>query len=95
MKILVIKLRLRASWVKSLKEKRMIVLSITKRLRNTFNLSVAEVEMQDSHENIVIGICVVGTSDDILHSMKEKILDFVEDNTDAELVDIEEEQITY
>ena len=95
MKILVIKLKLRASWVKSLKEKRMIVLSITKRLRNTFNLSVAEVEMQDSHENIVIGICVVGTSDDILHSTKEKILDFVEDNTDAELVDIEEEQITY
>ena len=95
MEILVMKIKLRAAWVKSLKEKRMILLSITKRISNKFNVSVAEVGEQNVHEIIVIGICTVGTSSDILHSMKEKILDFVEDNTDAELIDIEEEQITY
>ena len=38
MKILLMKLELRAEWVHSLKEKRMIVLSLTKRLSNKFNV---------------------------------------------------------
>ena len=95
MKILVITLEFRAQWVKSLKEKRMIVLSLTKRLSNKFNISVSEVNHQDIHEKIVIGITSVATTKEVLYSLKEKILDFVEDNTDAELVKIEEEVIDY
>ena len=83
MKILIMRLELRAEWVKSLKEKRMIVLSLTKRLSNKFNVSVSEVNYQDVHEQIEIGIVSVGTTKEILYSLKEKILDFVEDNTDA------------
>ena len=52
MKILIMRLELRAEWVKSLKEKRMIVLSLTKRLSNKFNVSVSEVNYQDVHEQI-------------------------------------------
>ena len=95
MKILIMKLEFRAEWVKSLKEKRMIVLSLTKRLSNKFNVSVSEVDYQDVHEQIGIGIVSVGTTKEILYSLKEKILDFVEDNTDAELVRIEEQIIDY
>ena len=73
----------------------MIVLSLTKRLSNKFNVSVSEVNYQDVHEQIEIGIVSVGTTKEILYSLKEKILDFVEDNTDAELVRIEEEIIDY
>lgn len=42
MKILALKLKLRASWVHSLKEKRMIVKSLTAKLQNKFNVSAAE-----------------------------------------------------
>ena len=95
MKILIMRLELRAEWVNSLKEKRMIVLSLTKRISNKFNVSVSEVDLQDVHERIGIGIAAVSTTKEILYSLKEKILDFVEDNTDAELIKIEEEIIDY
>ena len=44
MKIIIMKVRLRASWVHSLKEKRMVVKSIVKKLQNKFNISVSEIE---------------------------------------------------
>ena len=68
---------------------------LTKRLSNKFNVSVSEVDHQDIHEQIVIGVTSVATTKEVLYSLKEKILDFVEDNTDAELVKIEEEIIDY
>ena len=50
MKILVIKIDLRAPYVHSLKEKRMIVKSIIGKLQNKFNISIREVENQDLHQ---------------------------------------------
>ena len=55
MKILVIKIDLRAPYVHSLKEKRMIVKSIIGKLQNKFNISIREVENQDLHQRISIG----------------------------------------
>ena len=77
MKVLVMTIKLRASWVHSLKEKRMIILSICKRLRNKFNVSVSEVGWQDKHQIIVIGISAVCHSKRIIDAMKEKVLDFI------------------
>ena len=95
MKVLVLKIKLRATWVHSLKEKRMVLLSISKRLSNKFNLSIAEVDDQDVHQSIVLGIAVIGTSHKVLDGMKENILDFIEENTDAEIVDIVEEMESF
>jgi len=47
MKILIMRVTLRASWVHSLKEKRMVIKSLMQRLRNKFNISVGEVDEQD------------------------------------------------
>lgn len=88
MKILIMKITLRASWVHSLKEKRMVVKSIVQKLKNKFNISVAEVDEQDIHQTIVIGIAAVCGSSAQVDSTMENIIDFVEANTDAELVDI-------
>jgi uncharacterized protein YlxP (DUF503 family) len=43
----------------SLKEKRHIIKSIIERLKSRFNVSVAEVELNDKWKNAVIGIACV------------------------------------
>lgn len=91
--ILCMRVKLRASWVQSLKEKRMVVKSIVQRLKNKFNISVSEVDEQDIHKTIVIGIAGVCASSAQCDSTMESILDFIEDNTDAEMIDIEKEEI--
>lgn len=93
MKILLMKVTLRASWVHSLKEKRMVVRSIVQKLKNKFNISVAEVDEQDIHQTIVIGVAgICGTSAQ-LDSTMENIITFIECNTDAEIINIEKEDI--
>ncbi|MEG0181174.1 MAG: DUF503 domain-containing protein, partial [Peptostreptococcaceae bacterium] len=49
MKVIVMKITLRANWVHSLKEKRMVIKSLIKKIQNTFNVSVSEIENQDIH----------------------------------------------
>ena len=51
--------RLRASWVHSLKEKRMIVKSLIAKLQNRFHVSAAEIDEQDTHQIIVIGVAAI------------------------------------
>ena len=53
MLILSLKIKLHAPWVHSLKEKRMVVKSLLSKMRNKFNVAVAEVGEQDIHQTIV------------------------------------------
>lgn len=89
MKILAMKVTLRASWVHSLKEKRMVVKSLIKRIQNTFNVSVSEVESQDIHQSIVIGLSGVCTDIKQCDSTIENIINFIYENTDAEVIHID------
>lgn len=91
MNILIMEITLRASWVNSLKEKRMIVKSIIQKLKNKFNISVAEIGEQDVHKTIVIGIAAICGSSAQADSTMEHIITFVESNTDAEIIDIKVE----
>ena len=89
MKIIIMKITLRASWVHSLKEKRMVVKSLVKKLQNTFNVSVIEVENQDIHKNIAIGISGVCINNKQADCTMENIINFVYKNTDAEVINID------
>lgn len=82
----VISVVLHAPWVHSLKEKRMIVKSITSKIRNRYNVSVAEVDKQDVHKTIVIGISAVTTETRHANSILNEVLNFVESNTEAEVI---------
>ena len=95
MNILIMEVTLRAIWVHSLKEKRMVVKSIVQKLKNKFNISVAEVEDQDIHNKIVIGIAGICANSAQVDSTMEHIITFIECNTDAEIIDIKKEDINY
>ena len=83
--------RLRASWVTSLKEKRMIVKSLIAKLQNRFHVSAAEVDEQDIHQIIVIGVAAIVPHQALADSLMDEISGFVEESTDAEILDEERE----
>lgn len=87
MTIAVITFRLRAPWVHSLKEKRMIVKSLITKLQNTFHVSAAEVEEQDTHQVIVIGVAAIVPHNAMADSLMEEISLFVEENCEADILD--------
>ena len=87
MEIATITFRLHAPWVHSLKEKRMIVKSIIAKLQNKFYVSVAEIDEQDVHQIIVIGVAAIVPHNAMADSLMDEISSFVEKNTEAEILD--------
>ena len=87
MNIAAMTFRLHAPWVRSLKEKRMIVKSLTLRLQNRFHVSAAEIGEQDTHRIIVIVVAAVVPHNSIADSLMEEISRFVEENCEAEILE--------
>ena len=78
---------------RSLKGKRKIVKSIIARLRNNFNVSVAEVESNDIYQKAVIGFSLVGNNRKVINSKIDKIFNLAEELNLAEIIDSEMEII--
>jgi uncharacterized protein len=78
---------------RSLKEKRMIVRSLKSRLRNEFEISAAEVGAQDLLERAELAVAAVGPDQVPLDALLQKILTFVEQNLDGELLSYRNEFI--
>ena len=87
MDVNVITIRLYAPWVHSLKEKRSVAKGLMNRLRNTFNVSVIESDAQDIHQTIAISIAFLAENNALSDSIIQRISNFVEANTDAEVMD--------
>ncbi len=84
-----LKVTLKASWVNSLKEKRMIVRSIVGKVRHRFNVSIHEVEQMDEHQTIVLGVGCVSNSTATAQSILDRIINYIETHFDTELYEIE------
>jgi uncharacterized protein YlxP (DUF503 family) len=54
-----LRVRLLLRQARTLKDKRQVVKSIKDRLRNNFNVSVAEIEEQDNRQLAVLGLAMV------------------------------------
>lgn len=83
-----LEIRLYASWVHSLKEKRMIVKSLIAKIRNKFNVSVIEADDQDLHQSIVLVIVCAAGNTALADSTIDNVITFVEANTEAEITGI-------
>jgi uncharacterized protein YlxP (DUF503 family) len=71
----------------SLKAKRKVVKSILGRVKARFNTAASEIGHLDRHESAVLGFAVCGSNAQILNSVLDHIMNFIDENADAEVVD--------
>jgi uncharacterized protein YlxP (DUF503 family) len=70
----------------SLKEKRGVVQSIGRRLRNRFNVAVAEVGGQDLWQRALLGVTAIGSDAGLVRSVLDRAVAFAEDTHLAEVL---------
>jgi len=84
------KINLRLPENLSLKGKRQVLKSITSRVRNKFNVSVAEVDNNDLWQLATIGICCVSNENRHANEVLSKVVDFVINSRfEVEILDYE------
>lgn len=72
---------------RSLKQKRGVIRSITQRVRNRFNLSVAEVGGQDTWQRATLGFAVVASEARIAEDTVAALDRFLWSHPEIEIVD--------
>ena len=63
--------------IRSLKEKRSIVKSLIERLKSRFNVSISEIDHNDSKNSAVIGIAIVSNDSRFVNQQLDKIILFM------------------
>jgi uncharacterized protein YlxP (DUF503 family) len=72
----------------SLKDKRHVVKSLTTRIRQSFNVSIAEVDSLDEWQNATLGIVCVSSDKNYAQGLLQKVIDNIERmRTDAVIAD--------
>ena len=74
---------------KSLKDKRRVVKSIIDRLKAKFNLSVAEIGLQESRRDAEIGCAVVSNDASFTHTVIEAAVRLIESDDRVEVISID------
>ena len=90
MPIAYLTLELRIEAAHSLKDKRQVLRSVKDRLRNSFNISIAEVESTDLWQRATLGVVSISDSRDYLQGLMqnvEKAAVRLANNAGAEVVD--------
>ena len=84
--------QLQVPWSSSLKDKRRVLRSVLAKLRNEFNVSVAEVDQQDSRQFATIAVACVSSDAGYAHGLLLRAVRFIETNRfDLVLLDYETE----
>jgi len=84
-----LRVRLLLREARTLKDKRQVVRSIKDRLRNAFDVSVAEVGEQDNRRVAVLGFALVGAAAYPVRTTLEKVVEALRGHPVAELLDHE------
>lgn len=76
---------------RSLKDKRQVVSSIKDRLRQSFNVSVAEIEAEDHRQLVVLGVAMVSNQASHVQEVFGQIVAALRAHPVAEFIDHESE----
>ncbi len=74
MRVSALRIELIIPGARSLKDKRRAVRSLKARIRNRFNVSVAEVDFHDLHRRAALGVAAVGPDGPYLAGLLEEVL---------------------
>jgi len=77
----------------TLKDKRQVVRSLLARIRNSFNVSAAEVGHLDAHTLSTFGLAAVANDKAYVHGMLQKIIDLIEREGRVQLIDYQTEMV--
>lgn len=73
----------------SLKDKRRVVKSLIERVKNKFNVSIAEVDRQDNWQHAVIGMATVSNESVHVQQTLNTVTKFIENNEEmAEVINV-------
>ena len=72
----------------SLKDKRQVRRSLIEKTRRMFNASISEVDTQDLHQTLTIGIAVVSSEVSHAQNSLNEIIRFMEEHADADLTEV-------
>lgn len=84
-----LRVRLLVRESRSLKDKRQVVRSIKDKLRNSFNVSIAEVDEQEHRQLVVLGVAMVSNEAGHVRSALQEIVSALRAHPVAEFVDHE------
>jgi len=70
----------------SLKEKRRTIKRIIERVKNKFNVSIAEVGNHDLWQSSQLSFCMVGNDKRFINSSLDKVIRFIEELHSAEII---------
>jgi len=71
----------------SLKGKRQVVRSLIEKVRHRFAVSIAEVDSQDKWQRAELGLAVAGNDEKLLSQLVDQVLQFMENQHLAEIID--------
>lgn len=74
---------------RSLKDKRQVVNSIKDKLRQSFNISIAEVDLLDDRQQVVLGMAMVSNEMSHLQGAMQQIVEALRSHPVAELAKYE------
>ena len=77
MNIGVCKINMRLPENLSLKGKRRVLKSLTSRVGNRFNVSIAEIDNQDLWQSAVVGICCISNNGRYNNEVLSKVMDYI------------------
>ena len=71
----------------SLKSKRFVLNSIKTKIRNKFNVSIAEVENNDKWQRATLGVSTISNDRKLADSIINKVINFIENDFRVEVID--------